>query len=90
MKTCGPKVPELETPVALGGRPGNKAARSTPSLPDWLPRRLMNVDEVAEVLDLSPRQVWRLIAKKKLKNVKIGRTTRVTPEAVAELIADQE
>jgi excisionase family DNA binding protein len=55
----------------------------SPSLPDWLPRRLMTVNEVAEIINASPRQVRRFIATGNLKVVRLGRTVRVTPEAVA-------
>jgi excisionase family DNA binding protein len=59
---------------------------TSPSLPDWLPRRLMTVPETAEVLQQSPRQVWRLIADGRLQVKRVGRSVRVTPEAVAALL----
>jgi excisionase family DNA binding protein len=59
---------------------------TSPSLPDWLPRRLMSVTEVAEILNLSPRQVWRLIADNRLQVKHVGRSVRMTPEAVAALL----
>jgi len=55
-------------------------------LPDWIPRRLVTVPELAELLQQSPRQVWRLIADGRLQVTKIGRSTRVTPEAIAALL----
>ena len=59
----------------------------TPSpLPEWIPRRLLTVDELAELLNLSPRHIWRLIASRKLPVVRVGRSTRVTPEAAAALM----
>ncbi len=55
-------------------------------LPDWLPRRLLTVPETAEVLQQSPRQVWRLIADGRLQVKRVGRSVRVTPEALAALL----
>jgi excisionase family DNA binding protein len=56
------------------------------SLPDWIPRRLMTVDEAAELLQLSTRQTWRLIADGRLQVKRVGRSVRVTPEAIAALL----
>lgn len=58
----------------------------TSSLPDWIPRRLMTVPEIAELLQQSPRQIWRLIANGRLQVVRVGGSTRVTPEAIAALL----
>ncbi len=55
-------------------------------LSDWLPRRLLTVPETAEVLQQSPRQVWRLIADGRLQVKRVGRSVRVTPEALAALL----
>jgi excisionase family DNA binding protein len=52
-------------------------------LPEWLPRRMMTVDEVAELLQQSPRQVRRYIADGRLAAAKAGSSVRVTPEAIA-------
>jgi excisionase family DNA binding protein len=59
---------------------------TSPSMPDWLPRRLMTVIEAAELLQQSPRQVWRLIADGRLRVTRVGRSVRVTPEAIAALL----
>jgi excisionase family DNA binding protein len=59
---------------------------TSPSLPDWIPRRLATVPEVAKLLQQSQRQVWRLIADGRLEVRKIGSSTRVTPEAIATLL----
>jgi len=59
---------------------------TSPSLPDWIPHRCMTVREVAELLRESERQIWRLIADGRLPVKKIGRSTRITPEAVAALL----
>ena len=56
------------------------------SLPDWIPRRLMTVDEAAELLQLSIRQTWRLISDGRLQVKRLGRSVRVTPEAIAALL----
>jgi excisionase family DNA binding protein len=55
-------------------------------LPPWMPRPLLTVKEVAEVLHISVRQVRRLIEDGRLAAVRIGRAVRVRPEAAAELI----
>ena len=59
---------------------------TSPPLPDWIPRRLMTVDEAAELLQLSTRQTWRLIADGRLQVKRVGRSIRVTPEAIAALL----
>jgi excisionase family DNA binding protein len=59
---------------------------TSPSLPDWIPRRAMKVPEVAELLQQSERQIWRMIADGRLQVRKIGSSTRVTPEAIAALL----
>jgi excisionase family DNA binding protein len=56
------------------------------TLPDWLPRRLLTVGEVSEFLNLSERQVRRMIADGRLTAVAFGRAKRVRPEAIAELL----
>lgn len=58
----------------------------TSSLPDWISRRLMTVPEIAELLQQSPRQVWRLIADGRLQVMRAGGSTQATPEAVASLL----
>jgi excisionase family DNA binding protein len=62
------------------------ASAMTPSLPAWLPRRLMGVNETAELLQQSPRQVWRLISDGRLRVFRLGRSVRVSPEAIAEFL----
>jgi excisionase family DNA binding protein len=56
------------------------------SLPGWIPARLLTVQEVAELLQLSSRQVRRLIAEKRLEALHLGSSVRVRPEAVAALL----
>jgi len=55
----------------------------TDPLPEWLPRRLLDVDETADLLRLSPRQVRRMIADGRLEAIKFGRAVRLRPEAIA-------
>jgi excisionase family DNA binding protein len=59
---------------------------SSLQLPDWLPRRLMSVTEVAKVINQSPRQVWRYISDGRLQVIRLGDSVKVTPEAVAALL----
>jgi excisionase family DNA binding protein len=55
-------------------------------LPDWIPQRLMTAKEVAELLQLSVRQVRRLIAHGQLEAISVGRSVRIRPEALASLL----
>jgi excisionase family DNA binding protein len=50
-----------------------------------LPVPLLTVKEVAQILRVSERTVRRLIVEKKLRVVRIGRSVRVGPNAVAAL-----
>lgn len=56
-------------------------------LAPWIRPRLHTVEEAAEVLRLSERQLRRLIAGGRLRSCRIGRAVRVLPEAIAELVA---
>jgi|tagenome__1003787_1003787.scaffolds.fasta_scaffold20858339_2 excisionase family DNA binding protein len=47
---------------------------------------LLTVRQVAETLQLSSRTVWRLIDDERLRVVRIGRSVRVHPDALAALI----
>lgn len=51
-------------------------------------QRLLTAREVAEILRVSERTVRRLIAERKLRVARIGRSVRVTPNAVAALTGD--
>ncbi len=55
-------------------------------LPVWIPRRLMTVEEAADLLQLSSRQLRRLIASDRLEVKRVGRSVRVTPEAIGALL----
>jgi excisionase family DNA binding protein len=47
---------------------------------------LVTVEEAAEALSLSRSQVYDLIAKRELDSVKIGRSRRITREALASYV----
>lgn len=49
-------------------------------------QKLFTVPEAAEVLSISVRTCWRLIAIGELERVTIGRAARVTVSSVRELI----
>jgi excisionase family DNA binding protein len=49
--------------------------------------RLLNVKQVAGVLNVSKRSVVRLLAAGRLRRVKVGHTTAVDPRDLAEFIA---
>ena len=53
------------------------------TLPDWIPQRLMTVKEVADLLQLSVRQIRRLVATHRLEAMSVGRSVRIRPEALA-------
>ena len=61
-------------------------AEPNATLPEWLPRRLLTAQEVAEILQVSTRTVWRLIKQGHLKKVFLGRAVRIRPEAIIALI----
>ncbi|MCC7144628.1 MAG: helix-turn-helix domain-containing protein [Candidatus Eisenbacteria bacterium] len=50
------------------------------------PRRLVTVPRTAELLAVSPRLIWRLIASGDLEVVRLGRATRVKLESIDRLI----
>lgn len=49
-------------------------------------RRLLRIPEVAQALALSRRSVWRLIASGDLEVVRIGRSARVSTQALNQFI----
>ena len=61
---------------------------SSSTLPTGLPRPLLTVTDVAEILNLHPRSIRRMIAGGRLPVVRLGGAVRVRPEAVEELIAN--
>lgn len=50
------------------------------------PPRLITVPRTAELLAVSPRLIWRLIADGELEVVRPGRATRVTVESIDRLV----
>jgi excisionase family DNA binding protein len=48
--------------------------------------RLLTVIEVAEQLHLSTRTIRRMITSREIKVVRLGRSVRVHPQALAELL----
>lgn len=50
-------------------------------------RRAMSVRTVAQTIDAGESTVWKLIKEKRLRAVKMGRSTRVLPQALDEFIA---
>jgi hypothetical protein len=46
----------------------------------------MSVPEIAELIDQSPRQVWRYVKDGRLQVIRLGGSVRATPEAVARLL----
>ena len=57
--------------------------------PEWLPRRLLTVAEVADLLKISRRHVRRLIADGRLHVIRLGRAVRIRPESVAALVVGE-
>ncbi len=59
---------------------------SGPKSPHTSIEPLLTAREVARILKVSCRTVWRLIRDERLPAVRIGRAVRVHPDAVAALI----
>ncbi|MBX3406392.1 MAG: helix-turn-helix domain-containing protein [Phycisphaeraceae bacterium] len=51
------------------------------------PRRLLTVNQAAELLAISVRSVWRLISLGELAKVQVGRSVRITSESLDAFIA---
>ena len=60
-----------------------EGANMTAPLPAWIPQRLLTVKEVADLLHLSTRQVRRMITQNDIQAVRLGRSVRIRPEALA-------
>jgi excisionase family DNA binding protein len=55
--------------------------------PVWLPRRLLTVDDIAEILQVDRRTVRRMIDDGRLPRAPLGsRVVRVRPEAIQDLL----
>lgn len=59
-------------------------------MPKPLPQNCLNVEGVADYLGVAPLTVRRLIQRRKLKVLRIGRRVAVTPAALEKFIADNE
>ncbi|OSI70854.1 helix-turn-helix domain-containing protein [Bradyrhizobium canariense] len=55
-----------------------------------LPKNCLTVEGVAEYLGVAPLTVRRLIQRRKLKVLRIGRRVAVTPAALEKFILDNE
>ena len=52
--------------------------------------KLLTVEEVAELLRLHPKTIYRLVASKKLACIRVGRNIRFSPDVVKELTKGEE
>lgn len=69
--------------------PGSHVEMSDPRPRGKFRRPLLTVAESAEILNVSPRTVRRLIKNQKLPVVRVGRSVRVRPEDIEKLIGDE-
>jgi excisionase family DNA binding protein len=59
--------------------------------PAWLPRRLLDVAEVADLLNVSVRTIRRMIDEGRLPRVAhLGRLVRIRPEDVFAIVTGQQ
>jgi excisionase family DNA binding protein len=75
-----------DTPLSVAET--ERAPNHSPDNHHPLLERLLTIDDVADVLQLSTRQVRRLTASRALPVVRIGRAVRVRPAALAALIGN--
>jgi excisionase family DNA binding protein len=98
-----PTAPELASDVGGGPEVGDPPLREPKSDPEpgsdespkpkrkeRLARKAYSVDETAEITDLSEATIWRLIAAKKLKTVKIWGRRLVPSESIDTLLTPVE
>ena len=71
------------TGAATGGPVGTPAGR------DVVLEPLLAIDEVAEILGISERGVFRLLSRGELVAVKVGTRTRIEPDEVRTYIANR-
>jgi len=66
--------------------------RESPSISPYLPpRRLLKLQQVADIIQCSTRKVYYILAEKKLPVLRIGGLTRIRPEDLnAFLLEHQE
>lgn len=53
-------------------------------------KMLFTPEEAAERIGISPRQMYRLIAAKRIRSAKIGKLRRISPAALQEFIERAE
>jgi excisionase family DNA binding protein len=93
-----PAAPELAVDVGgepeVGDPPGRKprsdpepGSDESPKRKERLARKAYSVDETAEITNLSPATIWRLISAKKLATVKVGGRRLVPHPAIDALLA---
>jgi excisionase family DNA binding protein len=87
-KKLQPGTSWLPVLPSLTGEGDSAVSDSSSTLPTGLPRPLLTVTDVAEILNLHPRSIRRMIAGGRLPVVRLGGAVRVRPEAVEELIAN--
>jgi excisionase family DNA binding protein len=51
-------------------------------------RKLARVPETAQMLDLSAKKVWAMVAAREIETVRIGRSVRIPLEAIEKLILE--
>ena len=54
------------------------------------PRRLLNYEEVAQILGICERTLWAKKASGEIPHVKFGRCVRFSPDAIERWIADRQ
>jgi excisionase family DNA binding protein len=68
----------------------DKPDEAKPKHKERLERKAYSVDETAEITDLSPATVWRLIAAKKLATVKVGGRRLIPGPSIDALLSATE
>jgi excisionase family DNA binding protein len=59
------------------------------AIENW-PERFMTVEQLAEILVVSTKTVYRYIRAKKLRSIKIGNSHRLNPQTVADWLKSLE
>jgi excisionase family DNA binding protein len=60
------------------------------SWPIWLPRRLLSIDDLSRIFQVSPRTARRMVDSGRLPRAPLGRLVRVRPETVLALLNGQQ
>ena len=66
--------------------PGPVADDASATWPAWLPRRLLTVEDIAELFHISTRTARRMVDSGELPRVPFGRLVRVRPEDLLQLL----